>query len=307
MTRNQIEYLKYKESQRSNLRQEELTAARDTTARELGFGTLAETTRHNRASEAHNTQVLGETQRHNLAQEFHNSRVLGEQIRSNFAREELQRVANAEVTRSNMAREAETSRHNQEVESQGRVQLRLSEQSLGETRRSNLAREQETYRSNIARESETHRANIASEAHRAQQIQLGYDQLAETQKYHQKSISLGYSQLSESARANRVNEGIRMGELAERRRSNVANEALIKARDKMNFEETVRSNLAREEENRRHNTAVELIDATKQEISQAQLDETNRHNRVSEGLSGISTALKGFESTVRYVLPIIMG
>lgn len=307
MTKNQIEYLKYKESQRSNMRQEELTAARDSTARELGFGTLAETTRHNQAVETHNTKVLGETQRHNVAQEFHNSRVLGEQIRSNMAREMLQQDANTETKRSNLAREAENTRHNKEVESQGRVQLKLSEQSLAETRRSNIARENETFRANVARETETHRANVASEANRAQQLQLGYDQLAETQKYHRDSVSLGYSQLAESTRANRANESIRMGELAERQRSNVANEALIKARDKMNFEETVRANLAREEENRRHNTAVELIDATRQEISQAQLDETIRHNKVSEEQSGVTINQKGLETAARYVLPIILG
>lgn len=307
MTRNQIEYLKFKESQRSNMRQEELTAARDSTARELGFGTLAETTRHNQASEAHNTRVLGETQRHNVAQEFHNAQVLGEQIRSNVAREALQRAANEETARSNLARERESSRHNQELESQGRVQLRLTEQNLNENRRSNLAREAETHRSNLARENETHRANVTSEANRAQQIQLGYDQLNQTRKYQQASIALGYSQLAESARANRESERIRLGELTERQRSNVANEALVKARDKMNFEEQVRSNLAREEENRRHNQAVELIDASKQEIAQSRLDEEIRHNKVSEEQSGVSTALKGIETSVRYVLPIIMG
>lgn len=307
MTRNQIEYLKFKESQRSNMRQEELTAARDSVAKELGFGTLAETTRHNQASEAHNVRVLGETQRHNVVQEFHNSQILGEQIRSNVAREELQRAANEETARSNLARERESSRHNKELENQGRIQLGLTEQGLNESRRSNLAREAETYRANLARESEAHRANVASEANRAQQIQLGYDQLDQTRKYQQSSIALGYSQLAENSRANRANEQIRLGELNERQRSNVANEALVKARDRMNFEEQVRANLAREEETRRHNQAVELIDASKQEIAQSRLDEDIRHNKVSEGQSGVSAALKGIETTVRYVLPIIMG
>lgn len=327
MTRNQIEYLKHKETQRANLRQEELTAARDSAAKELGFQNLAETSRHNQVTEQHAVNVLGEQQRHNYAQEAYNVAVLGEQTRHNMVSETLTQQAQDEQRRANLAREAETSRHNLATEGISREQLDISrdqldiqrgqlEVSLGqlaETQRANQAREAETQRSNIARETETHRSNVASEQYRQQQIQLGYDQLSETSKYHSQSVSLGYSQLSETSRSNRARENISMGELAERQRANAANEALTKARDKMNYEESVRSNVAREIENTRHNQAQEQIALEQNEIrqyeaeiKQQQANETKRHNVVSEVEGGFNTAANVVESA-RKLVPLFTG
>lgn len=306
MTRNQIEYLKYKESQRANMRQEELTASRDATARELGFGNLSETVRHNQQTERHNVAVLGEQQRHNYAQEYHNSQVLGEQIRSNRANEELQSRRDAEVARANRARESETTRHNAELESQGRINLSLQEQSVQETKRSNLSREYETSRANRARESETERANRAAESNRAQILQLNYAQLAELSRHNKATESLGYSQLAEQSRSNKSNERIRLGELTERQRANIANEALIKARDKMNFEEQVRSNLAREEETSRHNKTQEEISAYEADIRDRALTETITHNEVMERQGAIRTSADAISKGAR-LLPLILG
>lgn len=100
MTRNQIEYWKYREGQRNNL------------------VTEAETERNNRA-------VLAETNRANLARE-------GENYRTNKANEDIRREANvinanhyarmdAETNRANLAREQETNRANRAAESIGRT------------------------------------------------------------------------------------------------------------------------------------------------------------------------------------------
>lgn len=51
MTKNQIEYLKLRETQRSNAANERLTEIRDKNAKDLGFATLGETARHNLATE----------------------------------------------------------------------------------------------------------------------------------------------------------------------------------------------------------------------------------------------------------------
>lgn len=292
MTRNQIEYLKHKETQRSNLRQEELTAARDATARELGFSTLAETQRHNIAGEEHNVHVLGEQQRHNIATEQHNVAILGETQRHNLAQEEVAQGSLDESRRSNLERE--------QIE-RDKVQV-----SLGQLALSRLGYE-ENVRSNLARESETHRANVASEALRQSQIDLGYSQLAETSKYHAQSISLGYGQLAETRRTNSAREAISLGELQERQRANVANEALIKARDKMNFEETVRSNLAREEETRRHNTEEELLSGDRNAIALEQLEEVKQHNIMLERQGAIKTTADAIGTTAKYIIPMIIG
>lgn len=112
MTRNQIEYLKLRETQRSNQTQEELTRQRDQTTRELGFANLAEAQRHNLAGEQHNINVLGETKRHNVATEQqqvaqlqYNYAVLGETQRHNQATESAQERQLIELNRHNLATE----------------------------------------------------------------------------------------------------------------------------------------------------------------------------------------------------------
>lgn len=323
MTKNQIEYLKYKETQRANLRQEELTAARDATSRELGFGTLEESKRHNQATEAHNTAVLGETQRHNYAQEAYNVAVLGEQTRHNYATEGIQRDTLAETQRANIARETETNRHNVASEQLSQQQLEISlgqlEVSRGqlEVSRGQLA---ETNRSNLAREAESRRTNLANEAIKQGQLEvsqgqllLSREQLQELSRYHSASISLGYSQLAETQRANTMHNQVQLAQLAETTRAHIANENLTKARDKMNYEEQVRSNLAREEETTRHNMTLEAQGWESNEIRQdqiklgydqleldwARLEEQKVHNFVTEGTDIINTGSK--------LIPLFIG
>lgn len=171
MTKNQIEYLKLRESQRANLAQEGLTRARDQRSYEIGLGTLAESSRHNLATEEQARASLDETSRHNLAGEGQAQRSLDESVRHNQATEQEMRRHNIVGEQYNAKYLAETGRHNVAQEAIGRSQvgasfanISLGYQQLGETQRSNQAREAENTRSNVARESENLRHNQAGEA-----------------------------------------------------------------------------------------------------------------------------------------------
>lgn len=171
MTKNQIEYLKLRETQRSNLAQEELTRTRDSRSYEIGLGTLAESQRHNRATEEQARVSLDETARHNLAGEQLTRSSLDESIRHNQA-VELEAARHNKVGESYNERALkESGRHNLAQEQIGRSQvgasyanITLGYSQLDETNRSNVARETETNRSNLARESETERHNQKGEA-----------------------------------------------------------------------------------------------------------------------------------------------
>lgn len=185
MTRNQLAYYEYKETQRSNLANEQETN-RANVAREV------ETNRHNVSTEK-------ETNRHNLATEE-------ETHRHNKEIELLTSASNAEQQRHNMAVEA----NDQARISISQAQLELGAQQLAETIRSNIANEQirhdsnaigwanagilqqhyeradstnllsvrEGARANMAREDETHRANVSNE--QIQQIRNYQDALGIT-------------------------------------------------------------------------------------------------------------------------------
>lgn len=171
MTKNQIEYLKLRETQRSNLAQEDLTRARDSRSYEIGLGTLTESQRHNRATEEQARVSLDETARHNLAGERLTRSSLDEGIRHNQAVE-------AEAARHNKVGESyneralkESGRHNLAQEQIGRSQvgasyanINLGYSQLSEQARANVARETENTRSNMAREQETVRHNQQGEA-----------------------------------------------------------------------------------------------------------------------------------------------
>lgn len=171
MTKNQIEYLKLRESQRANLAQEGLTRARDQRSYEIGLKTLAESSRHNLATEEQARASLDETSRHNLAGEGQAQRSLDESVRHNKATEQEMQRHNIVGEQYNAKYLAETGRHNVAQEAIGRSQvgasfanITLGYQQLGETQRSNQAREQETNRSNVAKETEISRHNKAGEA-----------------------------------------------------------------------------------------------------------------------------------------------
>nr|AMP18943.1 hypothetical protein [Otarine picobirnavirus] len=171
MTKNQIEYLKLRETQRANLVQEDLTRSRDSRSYEIGLGTLAESQRHNRATEEQARVSLDETVRHNLAGETLTRGNLDESIRHNQAVE-------AEASRHNKVGESyneralkESQRHNVAQEGISRSQvgasyanINLGYSQLGETTRANIARETENTRSNVAREQENLRHNESTEA-----------------------------------------------------------------------------------------------------------------------------------------------
>lgn len=174
MTRNQIEYNKLLETRRSNLANEDLTRTRDTAAREakvielreaarhnlaqegltgrgldIQQGSLDETSRHNRQSEAVALGQLQESKRHN---------VVGEQevSRHNRQTEEAQIIQLNEVQRHNQVTENETATHNRNVESETRrhnvvgeatdasriaLDTVTREQQMAETKRHNMAME----------------------------------------------------------------------------------------------------------------------------------------------------------------------
>lgn len=133
-------------------------------------------------------------------------------------------------------RNVETSRANRATES-------LREAELGETRRSNQARETETQRANVAKETETHRSNIANEF-------------------------LTASRDSESARANRAREfethRSNLANEVETRRSHVANELEAERSHLASELETNRANVVKEGETKRHNEETERLQGQKQ-------------------------------------------
>lgn len=177
MTKNQIEYNKLLEAQRSNIAQEMLTRRRDQNNFDLGSRTLAETNRHNLVVESQNKQSLDETSRHNKASEKLGRDTLREQSRHNQAVE-------LETNRSNVARERETSRSNRAQEKIASQRLSLDAQYRQSQLGLQAAANAEQARSNAAREAETARSNRESERIREQQN-------------------------AESARANRASEAIR--------------------------------------------------------------------------------------------------
>lgn len=177
MTKNQIEYAKLLETRRANQKQEEMTHERD-----------YESARHNLATESISRSSLDETSRSNKARE-------AETARNNLALESLTRARDAETARANLEREKENFRSNaanesiklstlQETQRSNVAQeglrsrelglrsreidlkseeLSVKRDSLQETIRSNMAKENETMRSNLAKEYENNRSNVAKE------------------------------------------------------------------------------------------------------------------------------------------------
>lgn len=302
MTRNQIEYQKLLETERSNRRNEKLTEMRDATTRELGFANLGEASRHNRETERQAVAVLGETQRHNLAQESHNARMLEESSRHNLASEKLQASSLEEQGRHNLATEIELNRHNVATESVSLGQLAVSQfmaeesrrHSLvteAETERSNRRREDETERSNRAREGETERHNRAQEGIGYANVQLGYSNLYEQQRYHDLSTSLGLAQLSEQQRANQAKED-------EIHRHNVSTEGATRMKNLGDFAVSVGS-LVEKGWSNFQNRAIERNKA----------EETERSHKANESISRVDTMVKvnnAFWNAAKVAIPLFM-
>lgn len=229
MTRNQIEYWRNVEAQRSN-RANEIETNRSNLAREN------ETRRNNMA-------VLSETHRANLAREF-------ETIRSNKENERIgwrnantnaKRVSNdfyvakrnvAETERSNRAREQEaTARRQEEMEISrrqastahyGALTNRFAQQ---EQSRANVARENqllgtlvETNRSNIARETETARSNRVREGVSYTNLGLERSKLIEQQRHNRASEGLQQTQTTLNFVSNLANAMARATQTLSRRK-----------------------------------------------------------------------------------------
>lgn len=245
MTRNQIEYYKVQEQQRSNLANESIAKIRDANTLYLGKANLAETTRHNQAVEDYNVSFLGEQQRHNLAQEAHNAAVLDETSRSNQVKEQTE-----------MRRVIESERHSREVERQNMLSLDLQRSGLEETKRSNLAREIEQNRSNLAREQETATHNRATEQFSRDTLAYQYTALRNQMAMESRRIDLGYAQLGETVRSNLAHES-----------------------------EIFRSNKAREDENRRHNLNFEATTALNYAETKRAHEESERLTKRQQDLN----------------------
>lgn len=216
MTKNQIEYHKLLEQQRTNQANEALQAERNAQTYDiglknydLGIQQAREVQRHNLATEQQNYLSLEETSRHNLAAEMNAAQVLLEQQRHSKAVE-------AETARSNLARESETHRMNVAAETErNRANLasealrsaELAEQTRYHSMSIGLGYSQlaETTRSNKARETETHRANLAYEA---QQLANLTEQSRHNQQVEIETRRTNLARETETARANRESESI---------------------------------------------------------------------------------------------------
>lgn len=284
MTKNQIEYLKLRETQRSNVAQEHLTAHRDANTYEIALGNLNESVRSHKANEdlgnrqlretvrsnmerertnwaildetnRHNVAVEGETNRHNLATESQARDELTERKRSNLANEQLQQLSLSYRGQEIAVRQKELDES-----------IRSNKARELETNRSNLAREIETQRSNLAQEKERYRSNVASEQETARSHRA-------TENLRSREIGLGYSQLAETSRSNRARE-------QEQYRSNTARE-LETNRSNLIYEDLQRT---RNRQENAHNLRSDANTAQANIIRQKQLAETTRANQASEKL-----------------------
>lgn len=277
MTQNQIRYNELLETRRSNLQQEFLTALRDSRSYALGRQQLGETTRHNQEMERHSVRVLGETQRHNLAQEQLGSDTLRESARHNLSQESINSAANA-----------------------------VRFQELGETRRSNMARESETHRSNLVREAETHRSNVRNEELKVTSLDLERERLAMQMWYNQQQIALGqrnlgfnYASLGEQTRSNLARE-------AETHRANTVNEQMAG----MQLGETISNNVRRDklgwaqlqEQGVGHDIQWQLGQET-QRIQQQQANASTKNANTNARNSWINVA-KVFTEGAKYLIPL---
>lgn len=170
MTRNQVEYAKIRETQRSNLEQENLQRAKIQTDAKLGFANLAEASRHNLATEQAQVRSLDETARHNLATE-------------GVAREQL-----LEQQRSNLVREG------------------LSAEQQSEAKRHNVAVESETHRSNLESEQLKKQSVQVTDWYNHQQVALRQAELAQTAWNQRQAVALRQAELTEESKHNRIAE-----------------------------------------------------------------------------------------------------
>lgn len=202
MTKNQIEYWRNVEAQRSNLATEaETNRSNLARERETNRSNLAnerenyrsniareyETTRHNKASEQLGNKQLKEAVRSNLAKETetrrNNMATLAEAARSNQAREQentFARVADTKI-RNRQASTAQYGAYTQRMQTESNVEKNIV------SNLTSLAQLQEQSRSNMARESETSRSNRANENIAFNTYGLRRSELTETRRHNVQS------------------------------------------------------------------------------------------------------------------------
>lgn len=182
--------------------------------------------------------------------------------RSNVVRER-------ETMRSNLAKEFETNRHNVETERHNRNLLLESRAQFKASNELGWYQAHEQNRANVARESENTRHNMATEA--AQSV-------ANQNARYQAELNAKINQTRAST-AQYMAETNRMG-ILEGVRHNTAMEGL----SLLTTKEQKRSNMAREDENRRHNIAQESLSNRNLELDRQRLAESVRHNTATENL-----------------------
>lgn len=256
MTRVQIEYAKLQEERRKNKAAEALTQMRDTHAATARYMEIGETGRHNLATERQAGQVLGETTRHNVAME-------------------------GETGRHNRAEEAV---HQSQAESASRQATASLQQAAASASQADTARrrQEEEVRHNLVYESQQDRALTETErSHRVQE--------AETERSHKASegiaaqqISLGYSQLAESSRHNKAQEGLQQQQITESVRHNMSQETIDLTR--ANWDKVVKREQLHETE--RHNRSQERL--------------KSREIRVDEKQRAIQSGVKLIDSLIPF-------
>lgn len=185
-----------------------------------------------------------------------------------------------EGERATRARDRETARHNVETESHN---VRM----LGETTRSNLAREAETARSNLAKEQETRRSNLARES---ETLRSNKESERIQEQHFQRSDAVQRGSLDEQIRMNKSTEQYRIQQLQlgqmtlnEQQRHSQVVEA-----------ETYRANVAREKFNELSLRSSEQI-AREQMANQVRVANINAavgHAQVALGYQNLAEATR---------------
>lgn len=225
------------------------------TSNQINYWKHVEQSRSNRANEK-------ETMRSNLAREVENNR-------HNLVNER-------ETNRSNVAVEKETNRHNLVTERLSRDTLNYNKQRDQQQLKLNWYLANEQNRANVAREAENTRHNQAVESLESQRQSLARYQ-AETSVLHQQRQD-STAQYDAITRRLATEESYR---------HNVAQES----NQLLGVKETVRSNKAREREVNRSNVVSERQNDRRLSLSERSLNETARHNVVSENIATTQTVM----------------
>lgn len=168
------------------------------------------------------------------------------------------------------------------------AQERISSQAHLETVRSNFAKEQETKRSNLAKETETHRSNTAVERETSRSNQ------AREFETNRSNVAKETTELLKHQENVRHNSAVE----TEAHRSNLASELLTEQRN----QETERSNRAGEALGYANVGVASMnaqTNAGQLAYAYANLDESKRHNKVSEDTNRLSVGADVYDAQTR--------